>query len=108
MVSFDDFNKLEIRIGTITLADKVPDTDRLLRLIFDFGSFNRQIMSAIAHFYPDPSVLIGKQMPVLVNLTYRNFKGFESQGMIIGIDNEENKIILLTPEEKAPNGALVH
>ncbi len=106
-ITFDDFAKLEIRIGTILSAEKVPDGDKLLKLQVDFGDEKRQIMAAIALFYPDPEVLIGKQTPVVTNLEPRKFKGHESQGMIIATDNEEG-IVLLTPEKKVPSGARVH
>lgn len=106
MVTIDDFSKLEIKIGTILVAEKVPDADRLLRLEIDLGAEKRQVLSGIAEFYSDPSVLAGKQVPVLTNLESRTMRGLESQGMVLMAD-VEGKPILLHPTDKTPNGAMV-
>ncbi len=127
MININDFSKIEIRIGTVLSAEKVPDADKLIKLIFDFGELEnigeitilpelaekypnkhvRQIMSAIAGFYPDPLVLIGKQIPVITNLEPRTFRGYESQGMIMATD-DENGIILLVPERQVKPGMKLH
>lgn len=106
-ITIDDFAKVEIRIGTVLEAEKVPDADKLIRLQFDFGDEERQVMSAIAEFYPDPSVLVGKQIAVCVNLEPRKFRGYESQGMIMATDNEEG-VVLLTPEKIVKPGSKIH
>lgn len=107
MISFEDFAKLDIRIGTIISAEKIPEGDKLLKLIFDIGNDEtRQIMSGIAEFYPDLSVLVGKQIPVLLNIEPRKLKGYESQGMIIAID-EGQGIAMLNPERKVESGSKV-
>jgi methionine--tRNA ligase beta chain len=106
MINIDDFAKLEIRIGKVISAEKIPEADKLLKLVFDFGSEQRQIMSGIAEYYPDPNVLVGKQMPVLVNLEPRKFKGYESQGMIMAIDKGDG-IVLLKPETEVQNGSIL-
>jgi len=65
MITFDEFKKAEIKIGTILSAEKVPEADRLLKLMINIGEENpRQILSGIAEYYPDPAVLVGKQVPV--------------------------------------------
>lgn len=103
MINYDDFSKLEIRIGTVVSAEKIEDADKLLKLEFDFGDEKRQIVSAIAEFY-QPEDLLGKQLPVLVNLEPRNFRGVESQGMILAADDGET-VVLLQPDKKiAPGG----
>lgn len=130
MITIDDFSKIEIKIGTVLEAEKVPDADKLIRLIFDFGSSAdsgqvsveqnsdesnkkypgkhiRQVISAIAGYYPDPSVLVNKEIAVITNLEPRKFRGYESQGMIMATDNE-NGIVLLTPEKKVKSGAKIH
>lgn len=115
MITIDDFQKVEIRIGTILSAEKAEGTDKLLRLIFDFGDDpstssgreERQVMSAIAEFYPDPSVLVGKQIAVCTNLEPRTFRGYESQGMILAMHDGEN-LVPLVPEKKVPAGLRVH
>lgn len=127
MITFDDFLKLEIKIGTILEATKIPEGDKLLKLIFDFGNLDdigeiailpelaekypghhvRQVMSAIAEFYPDPDILIGKQIPVITNLEPRKFKGYKSQGMIIA-GHDDQGLILLTPERLVKSGIKLH
>ena len=127
MITLDDFLKIEIKIGTILEATKIPEGDKLLKLIIDFGDLNdvgeieilteikekypnrhiRQVMSAIAEFYPDPSVLVGKQIPVITNLEPRKFRGYESQGMIMATDDEKG-IVLLMPERKVKSGIKLH
>ena len=78
------------------------------KFIFDFGDEERQVMSAIAEFYPDPEVLVGKQICVCTNLEPRTFRGHESQGMILAVDNPEGGVIFIGPEEKSPAGAKLH
>lgn len=84
MITFDEFKKAEIKIGTILSAEKVPEADRLLKLMININEENpRQILSGIAEYYPDPTVLVGKQVPVLANLPPRTIRGIESQGMVL-------------------------
>ncbi|HBH71749.1 MAG: Methionine-tRNA ligase [Parcubacteria group bacterium GW2011_GWC1_42_11] len=83
-ITFDEFKKAEIRIGTILSAEKVPDADKLIKLMINTGDESpRQILSGIAEHYPDTSVLVGKQVPVLANLPTRTIRGIESQGMVL-------------------------
>ncbi len=104
-ITFDDFKKLDIRIGTIIVAEEVPDADKLIRLEVDFGEFKRQIMAGIREWFPDPSVLVGKQVPILVNLEPKKLRGYESQGMMLAAD--ENAPILLNPEKPVTPGTIV-
>lgn len=104
-VSFEDFKKLEIRIGKILTAEKIEGTDKLLKLEVGFGSEKRQIVSGIAEFYK-PEDLVGKECPFLVNLEPRVIKGVESQGMILAISAGE-KIVLLKPQKKVPAGSVI-
>jgi len=104
MINIEDFKKVEIKIGKIISAEKIPEGDKLLKLIFDFGSEQRQVMSAIAEYYSDPSVLVGKEMPVVVNLEPRKLRGYESQGMIMAVDTNERPV-LLHPEIEVPPGS---
>ena len=106
MITFDDFKKIEIRIGRIVSAEKIPEGDKLLKLSVDFGTETRQIMSGIAEFFPDPSVLVGRQAPFVVNFETRVLRGYESHGMILATDGEKG-IVLLYPADEAPNGRLV-
>lgn len=78
MITFDDFKKLEIKIGKVKSVEKVPDADKLLKFIFDVGTEERQIMAGMAEFFPDPSILVGKEVPILMNIEPRNFRGHAS------------------------------
>ena len=104
-ITFDDFKKVEIRMGKITAAEKVADADRLLKLQVDFGEFQRQIISGIAESFT-PEEMIGKTLPFIINLEYRKFKGEESQGMLMAIDAGD-KTVLLEPASEVPAGTEV-
>jgi methionine--tRNA ligase beta chain len=105
MVTFDDFRKLDIRIGKIFSAEKVEGTDKLMRLEIVFGSEKRQLVAGIAGFF-EPDHLIGKEIPVLLNLESRKIRGVESQGMILAID-VDGKPVLLHPEKEVPPGSII-
>jgi len=105
-ITFKDFLKLDIRIGTIIEAEKVEGSDKLLKLQFDFGDFTRQIVAGIATKY-SVDELIGKQLPVIVNLQPRLIMGLNSQGMILAV-GERDLDALLCPLEKVNSGSLVH
>ena len=106
-VSFDDFVKLDIRIGTIRSVEEVPDTDKLLKLLVDLGDEEpRQIVSGIKHFFDDSKTLEGRQAPFVVNLEPRTIKGLESQGMIMAAGDDES-FSLLAPDKEVPPGTPV-
>jgi methionine--tRNA ligase beta chain len=104
-IIFEDFKKVEIRMGKITAAEKVADADRLLKLQVDFGEFQRQIISGIAESFT-PEEMIGKTLPFIINLEYRKFKGEESQGMLMAIDTGD-KTVLLEPASEVSAGTEV-
>jgi|SRR3989344_2377508 len=106
MALFEEFKKLEIKIGSVISAEKVEGTDKLVKLIFDIGGEQRQILAGIAEFFPDLSLLVGRQMPVIVNLEPKMLKGHESQGMILAVD-VGGKPVLLRPENQVPPGSAV-
>lgn len=105
-ISFTEFSRLDIRIGTIVSAEKIADTTKLLRLKIDLGSDIRQLVAGLGEVVTDPSTLIGKQIPVLINLEPKMLRGIESQGMIIAADDNGSPVLLL-PETKLPNGSIV-
>jgi methionine--tRNA ligase beta chain len=105
VINFDDFKKLDIRIGKIISAEKVEGTEKLLRLEIDLGTEQRQIVAGIAESYL-PEQIVGKEIPLLVNLEPRKIRGIESQGMILAVD-VESKPILLHPEREVSPGSLV-
>ena len=97
-VSFEDFTKLDLRVGTILSAEKVAKTKKLLALKVDIGSETRTIVSGIAEDYSAEEV-VGKTVSVLVNLAPRTLRGVESQGMILMTENAEGKLVFITPSE---------
>jgi methionyl-tRNA synthetase len=106
-IPYDDFAKLDIRVGTVTAAEQVPKSDKLLKLQIEDGAGGRQILSGIAkHFAPED--LIGKQVTFLANLTPRKIMGHESAGMILMAEDRDGRLSLLGPDS-APvwNGASV-
>ena len=115
MISYEDFKKVEIKAGKILTAEKIPDTDKLLKLSVDFAETKevvkedgtkefspavRQIVSGIATFFPDPAVLVGKTCMFVTNIEPRMIKGFESNGMILAVKTDTSFSLL------EPNGAI--
>jgi methionine--tRNA ligase beta chain len=105
MITFDDFKKLEIKIGKILSAERVEGTDKLLKLEIDFGAEKRQIVAGIAETYL-PDQIIGREVPVLTNLEPRSIRGVESQGMILAA-SVDGKPFLLHPDRDVPPGSEV-
>ncbi|MCC6721282.1 MAG: methionine--tRNA ligase [Bacteroidia bacterium] len=105
-ISFDDFIKNDIRIATIIEAEKVENTDKLMKLKLDTGVDIRTVVSGISHCYL-PEEIIGKQVCLLANLEPRKIKGIESKGMILMTENNEGKLVFVSSTDKAMNGATV-
>ena len=105
MISFEDFKKLDIRIGKVISAEKVPDADKLIKLVFDMGDHERQVVAGIAGSY-NAEDLVGREMPVLVNLEPRTLRCFESNGMILAVDVDGRPVILF-PEKEVPPGSVI-
>ena len=96
-IQFEDFAKIDLKVGTITAAEKVAKADKLLKLEIDLGSETRTIVSGIAlHF--DPVAIIGKQVTVVTNLAPRKMKGIESQGMILMAEDKAGKLHFVHPD----------
>lgn len=106
-VSFEDFIKLDIRIGTVTACSKVPKADKLLQFQIDDGIKGRTILSGIAEFYADPNVLIGKQVLFVANFPPRKLRGIDSEGMLLSVQNPDGTLTLVEPTEKLSNGSQV-
>ena len=127
MISYDDFKKVEIRAGKILSAEKIPNTDKLLKLSVDFNEAvtapvpadttsiqppivtklpPRQIVSGISMYFPDPAVLVGKTCMFVTNLEPRMIKGFESNGMIFAISDDKGNFSLLEPNSSIQPGTL--
>ena len=106
MISIDDFKKIEMAVGEILSVEKVPETDKLLKLMVDFKEEKpRQIISGIAGYFPDLGSLVGKKCMFVVNLEPRSIKGYESNGMIMALSNESGEFSLIIPETNISLGA---
>ena len=106
MISLEDFKKVDIVVGEILSAEKVPDTDKLLKLSVDLGELMpRQIVSGIYEYFPDCSILVGRKCMFVANLEPRVIKGIESQGMILAVSTKDGKFSLLEPNGEIPAGA---
>ncbi len=125
MITYDDFAKVEIKAGKILSAEKIPDTDKLLKLSVDFGEMKelvdeagnktmisspRQIVSGISMYFPEPATLIGKTCMFVTNLEPRMIKGYESNGMLFALstpatpENPTGNFSLLEPNSNIPVG----
>ncbi len=105
-VSFDDFQKMDIRVSTILAAEKIAKTKKLLKLSIDTGIDKRTIVSGIAEYY-NPEELVGRQVLVLANLAPREIKGIESRGMILMAEDALGRLVLVQPEDKTMSGAMI-
>ena len=105
-ISFEEFKKVEIKIGTVLSVERLEGSDKLLKLMFDLGTGQPvQILAGIAQFY-ELEFLVGKQMPVVVNLEPRLLLGFHSNGMILAADGDGRPVIL-NPAQAVPPGSMV-
>lgn len=103
-VNYDDFSKMDIRVGTILEAERVPKTDKLMKLKVDTGLDQRTIVSGIAHHFSAEEI-IGKKVIVLINLEPRKLKGIDSQGMILMAENPDGKLFFVSSDSETLNGA---
>lgn len=105
MINIEDFQKVELRVGKIISAEKVPETDKLLKLLVDLGEEKpRQIVSGIALYFPDVEYLIGKKCMFVANLEPRVIKGLESNGMIMAVSTSDGSFSLLEVKDEIPQG----
>ena len=125
MVTIDEFKKIEIKIGEIVSAEKVPETDKLLKLIVDFGegkngpesqtvaagasaisTAGRQIISGISTYFPDEKILIGKKCAFATNLEPRMIRGLQSNGMILAVSGDDFFSLLETTQNVLPGSSV--
>ncbi|MBZ0099607.1 MAG: methionine--tRNA ligase subunit beta, partial [Taibaiella sp.] len=105
-IVYDDFARLDLRVGTILTAEKVEKADKLLKLELDMGFEKRTVVSGIAmHFRPED--IIGKQVTVVANLAPRKMRGIESNGMILMAEDKDGKLIFVSPVENTAPGSEV-
>jgi methionine--tRNA ligase beta chain len=111
MITYEEFKKVEVRAGKVLSAEKIPETDKLVKLSVDFNekdelgnSKPRQIVSGIALYFADPAVLVGKTCMFVTNLEPRTIRGFESNGMLFAVSNGKGGFSLLEPNDSIKPG----
>lgn len=105
-IQFDAFAAMDIRVGTIIEAEKVPKTKKLIKLQIDTGLDRRTVVSGIAEYYTAEEI-VGKQVCILVNLEPKKLRGIQSQGMILMAEDPDGKLVFVSPEEKFKDGSVV-
>ena len=105
-ITFDDFTKLDIRIGEVEEAEPVAESRNLLKLIVDFGSEKRQCVAGLLNYY-QPDQLVGKKFAFLTNLQRRKLMGIESECMILAAEDEEGNVALVCPEKDIVSGSKI-
>lgn len=106
-VEFDDFLKLDIRVGTVVECSKVPKADKLLQFRIDDGMGGRTIVSGIAAHYPEPEKLVGTQVCFVANFAARKLRGIDSEGMILSAEMPDGSLVLVQPNTKIPDGSTI-
>ena len=106
-VSYDDFGKLDIRVGTVLECTKVPKADKLLQFRLDDGMGGRTILSGIAQSYPNPEELVGTQVCFIANFESKKLRGVMSEGMILSAENSDGKLVLVQPKDLVTNGVSI-
>jgi methionine--tRNA ligase beta chain len=105
-ISFEDFKKLDIRIGEVELAEKVLNSRNLIQIIVDFGIEKRQCVAGLLNYY-EPKELIGKKFVFLMNLPKRKLMGIESQCMVLAAEDNTGNVSLISPEKEITAGSKI-
>lgn len=107
MISIEDFKKIELRVGTVIKAERVSGSEKLIKLIVDFGEYTKQAITGLAHMY-NPDFFLGNQFVFLVNLKPAKFRGELSECMLLAaVEDEEKEIAPIVPIKKIKNGSRV-
>lgn len=107
-ITIEDFSKIEVKVGTILSAERVPETEKLLKLMVDVGEdAPRQIVSGIAMYVDEPESLIGRQLSFVTNLAPRTIKGLESNGMLFAAGAGDT-FAFMVPDRRVPPGTGTH
>jgi methionine--tRNA ligase beta chain len=106
-ISFEEFQKLDLRIGKITEANQIPGSRNLIRLIVDFGTEKRQAVAGLAQWYK-PQDLVNKKCVFVLNLQKRKVMGVESQCMILAAEDDKGNVVVLQPEREIAEGSRIH
>ncbi len=105
-ISFEEFQKLDLRIGKITEANQIPNSKNLMRLMVDFGTEQRQAVAGLLRWY-QPEDLVGKKCVFILNLQKRTMLGVESQCMILAAEDDEGNVVVLQPEKDIVEGSKI-
>jgi methionine--tRNA ligase beta chain len=106
-ISFEEFQKLDIRVGKILEANQIPGSRNLIRMIVDFGTEKRQAVAGLLQWYK-PEQLVGKKCVFILNLQRRKLMGIESQCMIFAAEDDKGSVVILQPEKDIAEGSKVH
>jgi methionine--tRNA ligase beta chain len=106
-ISFEEFQKLDLRIGKITEANQIPSSRNLIRMIVDFGTEKRQAVAGLAQWYK-PQDLVNKKCAFILNLQKRKVMGVESQCMILAAEDDKGNVVVLQPEKEIAEGSKIH
>jgi len=106
-ISFEDFRKLDLRVGKILEANQIPGSRNLIRMIVDFGSEKRQAVAGLLQHYK-PEALVGRKCAFILNLQRRKMMGVESQCMVLAAEDGKGSVVVLQPERDILEGSRVH
>ncbi len=106
MITYDDFKKAELVVAKVIAAERVPDSEKLIKLILDVGAEQRQIVAGIGKQY-EPEQLVGREIVIVANLEPRMLMGLESQGMLLAAHDENGGAVLLAPDREVPVGSQI-
>jgi methionine--tRNA ligase beta chain len=106
-ISFEEFQKLDLRVGKITEANQIPGSRNLIRMIVDFGTEKRQAVAGLVQWYK-PQELVNKKCVFILNLQKRKMMGVESQCMILAAEDDKGNVVVLQPEKEIAEGSRVH
>jgi len=106
-ISFEEFQKLDFRIGKIVEANQIPGSRNLIKMTVDFGTEKRQAVAGLMQWYK-PQDLAGKKCAFILNLQWRKFMGVESQCMILAAEDDKGNVVLLQPEKDIDEGSKIH
>jgi methionyl-tRNA synthetase len=105
-ITFDDFKKLDIRIGEVEEAEQVPESRNLLKLVVNFGLDKRQCVAGLLNYYK-PEELVGKKFAFVINMQWRKLMGIESQCMILAAEDNTGNVVLIGPEKDIAAGSKI-
>jgi methionine--tRNA ligase beta chain len=106
-ISFEEFQKLDLRVGKVTEASQIPGSRNLIKIMVDFGAEKRQAVAGLVHWYK-PEDLVGKKCAFILNLQRRVMMGVESQCMILAAEDDKGNVVVLQPEKDIAEGSRIH